>query len=290
MENTKNMSNALYGVGVTLLLSLTLTGYAVAKSCLPPPSGMVAWWPGDGDGIDIQGGNIGTLVNGASFATGVVDQALSFDGVDDAFVTPLVVSYSTGVSFDAWVMTLDDRGMIMSGGGGATLERGMGIFIEPGGILILHGTRNLNSQPNFRIQAGSISDGTFHHVTATWTGDTTPDGVRLYVDGGLVGMATAATSIGMDSLPLQIGGHTTIGHHKLAGVIDEVEVFNRVLSPSEILALYNAGGAGKCKVSTGCSPGCLAVLAALLGLAGLIAVCWWLLYRRQEDTHAEAKP
>src|SRR3712207_7149562 len=33
--------------------------------------------------IDIQGGNNGTLQNGASFAPGLVGQAFSFDGVDD---------------------------------------------------------------------------------------------------------------------------------------------------------------------------------------------------------------
>jgi len=46
-------------------------------------SGMVSWWPGDSDASDIQNGNDGTLVNGATFATGKVDQAFSFDGVDD---------------------------------------------------------------------------------------------------------------------------------------------------------------------------------------------------------------
>src|SRR5206468_1484793 len=31
------------------------------------------------------------------------------------------------------------------------------------------------------------------------------------------------------------------------GLIDEVEIFNRALSAAEILAIYNAGSAGKCK-------------------------------------------
>ncbi len=223
---------------------------ADSTACTPPPSGMVSWWPGDGTANDIKGTNDGTLQNGATFAPGKVGQAFSFDGVNDAFVAPLLVSYSTGSSFDAWVKTSDDRGIIMSGGGGGSLERGMGIFIEPGGILSLFGTRNIDSQLNFLIQAGTISDGTFHHVAATWTGDTTPNGVKLYIDGVQVGTATAATSIGTDSVPLHIGGHTTIGHHKLAGVVDEVEVFSRVLSASEIQAIYNAGSAGKCKPGT----------------------------------------
>src|SRR5947208_15349755 len=53
------------------------------ETCVPPPSGMVAWYPGDGNADDIIGGNNGTLQNGATFASGMVDQAFSLDGIDD---------------------------------------------------------------------------------------------------------------------------------------------------------------------------------------------------------------
>ena len=35
----------------------------------------VGWWPGDGNPNDITGSNHGTLVNGATFAAGLVGQA-----------------------------------------------------------------------------------------------------------------------------------------------------------------------------------------------------------------------
>src|SRR5262249_36974468 len=38
-----------------------------SPACVTPPSGMVAWWPGDGNANDIQGSNNGTLQNGATF-------------------------------------------------------------------------------------------------------------------------------------------------------------------------------------------------------------------------------
>ncbi|MGH9945549.1 MAG: hypothetical protein ACRD9R_24610, partial [Pyrinomonadaceae bacterium] len=50
--------------------------------CLPPPAGMVAWYPGDGNADNLVGVNNGTLQNGATFAPGKVGQAFSFDGVD----------------------------------------------------------------------------------------------------------------------------------------------------------------------------------------------------------------
>jgi hypothetical protein len=36
-------------------------------------------------------------------------------------------------------------------------------------------------------------------------------------------------------------------HFPFAGVIDEVALFNRVLSQAEIQSIYNAGSAGMCK-------------------------------------------
>ena len=47
--------------------------------CVSPPSGLVSWWPAEGNASDIQGTNNGTF-NGPVFAPGEVAQAFSFDG------------------------------------------------------------------------------------------------------------------------------------------------------------------------------------------------------------------
>ena len=64
----------------------TPTPTPVVRKALPPSfqplPGLVSWWPGDGHADDVAGGNHGTLLNGATFAPGVVGQAFSFDGVD----------------------------------------------------------------------------------------------------------------------------------------------------------------------------------------------------------------
>src|SRR5262245_11249512 len=53
--------------------------------CLLPSTGLVGWWPGDGNASDIQLGSSGVPTNGVTFAPGLVGQAFSFDGLD-AFV------------------------------------------------------------------------------------------------------------------------------------------------------------------------------------------------------------
>src|SRR5439155_8470225 len=39
----------------------SVTAPTPPPTCVTPPSGMVSWWPGDGNANDIQGGNNGTL-------------------------------------------------------------------------------------------------------------------------------------------------------------------------------------------------------------------------------------
>ena len=48
-------------------LSVMVSGLPV---CDPPPAGLVAWWPGDGNAVDVVGGHNGTLVGGVTFPAG----------------------------------------------------------------------------------------------------------------------------------------------------------------------------------------------------------------------------
>src|SRR5437868_12150401 len=50
-----------------------------AAACIPPPDGIVAWWPGENDATDAAGSHDGTLKGGAGFTAGEVGQAFAFD-------------------------------------------------------------------------------------------------------------------------------------------------------------------------------------------------------------------
>ena len=45
-----------WGVFV-LLFTLIPLSHLAAQTCTLPPSGLVSWWPGDGDATDIAGSN-----------------------------------------------------------------------------------------------------------------------------------------------------------------------------------------------------------------------------------------
>ncbi|MDT7781567.1 MAG: hypothetical protein QOC99_4079, partial [Acidobacteriota bacterium] len=219
-------------------------------TCASPPSQMVSWFPAEGNANDVQGGNNGTLQNGTTFAPGKVGQAFSFDGVDDYINTPLTLDYANGATYEMWVKTDSnlDR-VLITDGGGATDFRGTGLFINPAqGQMWFFGSHETRGEPNFSVVAGpSINDNNWHHIAATWTGDTSTNGAKLYVDGVLVGSATALTTISNSTHPIHLGGHPTIDYGKFAGLIDEPTVYQRALSATEIQDIFNAGSAGKCR-------------------------------------------
>jgi hypothetical protein len=65
------------------LASQLAAGVDQAVGCVPPPPGLVGWWPGDGNARDIVAGHDGKLRFGATFGPGEVSQAFTFDGSDD---------------------------------------------------------------------------------------------------------------------------------------------------------------------------------------------------------------
>jgi hypothetical protein len=258
------MRSRLHALAVVISLIVILTNArtkeagAPSGSCITAPAGMTSWWPGDGNANDIVGNHPGTLVNNPTFAPGMVSQAFSFDGVDDVVTTTLMLDYDGGVSFDAWIKTTDEGALIIADGGGASANRGMGLFIEPvtptpavdtvpQGKIALFGSKGTNEW-NFFLVGPVINDGQFHHVAATWSGKADANGVALYVDGQVISRAAAKQSIGKVSVPINIGWHTTIpAYRQFRGLIDEVEIFNRRLSDSDVANIFNAGSQGKCR-------------------------------------------
>jgi hypothetical protein len=58
---------SLFIIAITFLL-LTSSPMTSSDTCGPPPTGLLSWWPGDGNANDIAGPNDGTPLNGATFA------------------------------------------------------------------------------------------------------------------------------------------------------------------------------------------------------------------------------
>jgi hypothetical protein len=85
---------------------------------------------------------------------------------------------------------------------------------------------------------------TWYHLSGTYDGSQ----LKIYLNGSLEGITQVAGAMGVSASDLNIGRDPSNAEGSYwNGLIDEVEIFNRALSPSEIQAIYNAGGAGKVK-------------------------------------------
>ena len=146
--------------------------------CVPPPSGMIGWWPGDGNAADVIGGNNGTLQGAVAFAPGMVGQAFSFDGSSyvDASDSNLPVGNSSA-TISAWIKTTQTGEPFFVSWG----SRSYGCF--PGNEIALGNYNNhliLENCGGARQGASIVNDGAWHHVVGVWYGS---NNATLYVDG-----------------------------------------------------------------------------------------------------------
>lgn len=243
-----------------ILLAVILSFCAINISaqeqrCVQPPSQMTAWFPFDENSgtttaNKISGGNTGTLMGSAAWLNpGKVANALNLPGNSYVRVADQPqLNFGRGdFSIDAWIR-------INRGGSSVRMiadKRTSGIV---GYLFFVYQNNRLGLQLGTGTYANylspnipNLSDGIWHHVAVTVDRDS-PTGARFYFDGNLNGTAnpTAINGDLTNADPLRIGSELGTGNF-LNGAIDEVELFNRVLTPEEIRTLFNAQGFGKCK-------------------------------------------
>ncbi|PYS23626.1 MAG: hypothetical protein DMF72_08740 [Acidobacteria bacterium] len=237
----------------------SFSNWTLAEGCADPPSGMTSWWPGDGKAIDVQGVYNGIQRNGATFATGKVGQAFSFDGVDDYvklpdnfFPYPTSGTGTTAFTFDAWFKTATAGVIIGQQNSDPFTNAGSfvpGLYVGTDGKLRAEMFWNGSVTPI--TSAATVNDNVFHHVAVTYDGTTE----ILYLDGANVG-SSAHTQVSYGSFyKYQLGTGLTGGGWpsgngtwlNFNGLIDEVELFNRALTSTEVQALFNQDSLGKCK-------------------------------------------
>ncbi len=237
--------------GLLVLVVLTLAVSSYGQVCTPPPSGMVSWWPGDGNANDIVGTNNGTLLGGTSFSAAKVGLGFTFssdsDGVTVADNPNLNVN-SPGFTADFWMKGIKNQpdpslSTILEKSHGWVDGTGWAFQVFTANGLLTFNIGNGTAFPGV-VGAVDVLDGNFHHVAGTWDGTT----ILLYVDGTLQGTA-ALSSPANNSRPVNMGFTWGGGTPRrfFRGTLDEVELFNRALSPTEIGAIHAADSGGKCK-------------------------------------------
>ena len=260
---------------VNLLFLIAFIGFPLAahaqQTCTAPPSGLVAWWPGNGNANDIIGGNNGTLVGGVTFASGEVQQAFSFSGGSVVVPNQSAIDITGDLTIEAWVSPASAaRGYIVLKGNGNDFVNAYSLRYGAGddqSLLLSVADGPTGTQASYFLSpTGVVPIGTFSHIAVTIQGTT----VQFYVNGIAVGgqylegvgsssQETISPATQLTATRSSDQGSFTIGSGNtsplpFAGLIDEVSLYNRALSASEIQAIFNAGTAGKCKYAAQVQP------------------------------------
>jgi hypothetical protein len=217
------------------------------------PSGLVSWWTANNTANDVYGLNNATLT-GVHYATGEVGQAFSFDGTDDVAVVADSSSLAFTASFtiEGWIKVnalpaSGNRGQIMFRGDNSSAP--YFLSVESNGNLLFQVRAAATIDTNGCALETPISTGQWTHVAATL--DDATGLMSLYVNGTLAAQTTTderpfATLDATQNPSIGIGNvnGTTI-NQPFNGLIDELSVYNRALTPGEVLGVYKAGSSGK---------------------------------------------
>ena len=201
--------------------------------------GLVSYYKFDGDATDSVGTNNGT-VNGATQVSGKINSAYSFNGSNNyirrATFTPVPTSTLT---LGVWIKTnsTSNQYIITQGRHPQTIN-GEYIF-----MMLSDGTLNFwdyNGNYGFsesNTSIGTINDGIWHYITFVKNGTSG----EYYIDGVLDTTVSAVADRTYIQDDFTIGVDYRGSSEYFNGIMDEIGVWDRALSSSEITELYNSG-------------------------------------------------
>ncbi len=203
---------------------------------LNPPGLVAAYGFDEGSGTnaaDSSGsGNNGTVANATWTAAGKYGSALSFNGSNAWVTVPNSTSLNptAAVTMEAWVnppaqtgwrtvMFKEQTGNLTYGMYGNTSAS------RPNAQVFVAGSdRNVNG-------TAQVAANVWTHLAATYDGAN----IRLYVNGTLAATVAQSGAITTSTGALHIGGNA-VWSEWFVGLIDEVRIYNRALSATEIQA------------------------------------------------------
>ncbi|GEM_PF-5971751 len=220
-----------------------------AFSSTTPVIAPIGWWKGNDNAFDSAGTNNGVLQGNVAYAPGILGPAFNFDGGDEYVELPAVSSALPQGTISLW-----------------TYVRSWNWFSAPAGMFLWSGVPylpdsghsfdgiNLGTHRSFTA-TGELMFGiftsswnwafsgvvpqtnTWYHVAGTWG----PGGICVYVNGQLKGTNSYTGPAPGDAL-YNLIGRSSWDNSEINGMVDDVRLYNRALSASEISQLAQVGG------------------------------------------------
>jgi hypothetical protein len=209
------------------------------------PGEIFGWWKFDATSGTTAadsgyGGNPGTLLSGATWVVGAINNAVHLDGTANGYVSlPAgLISALNDFTISTWVKVDANAtwARVFDFGSGT----GTYMFLAPasGGASVRYAITTSGGGGEQQLnRAGNLSTGVWHHLAVTLSGST---GV-LYVDG-----VPANTNLSMTLKPSSLGSTTQnyIGKSQwpdpnLTGSVDDFRIYSRALNATEVGGLAN---------------------------------------------------
>jgi hypothetical protein len=255
MDDIRVYNRALSAGEVNRLWQQTQSRYNASKTD-SLTHGLVGYWTFDGGDIGLTGTRAedrspsnahGTLTSGPVVAVGKIGQALDFDGSNDYVDTARDIFYSDRLTVCAWVKpdVFDSNPRSI-----ATKRNSSGITGAPDPEWTLYLDKSLNfawiswaAGGAVTMQFGSNTVpkvGAWYHVCAVQNGNGNIG--FIYVNGIQDGSDTQDAVMVNSSNHVQVGVMTADNSNRyFNGAIDDVRIYSRPLSASEVMKLYNMG-------------------------------------------------
>src|SRR3989344_233998 len=237
------------------IIGLSLTGFITFSGGeIVPDVNTIALWHLNGDAQDSAGTNTGTLMdNTICSVQGKFNQGCQFDGtgdyinIGDANLVENLNEFSVcvWVKNDLTDSAGVDRGVIGQSGSGAD---SFDLFWES---TEKFGFNVKGPQDSSHVVSSNVAiiDNGWHHLVGVYDGSN----VLLYIDSVLQTEQSAfLADVQSSTNPIRIGqrGSSSFGWQ---GVIDEVAIFDKALTQSEVSELFAAGGGACVESWTTCS-------------------------------------
>jgi len=223
----------VHAIGLSLALILLMLGTGLAGL----NDGLVAYYPFNGNANDESGNGHNGIIQGATLTAdrfGNANSAYNFNGVDNNIELENTTSYDmfSGFSLVAWVNFTNSADQSIISKHKNHLKNSYNIATS--GHIVL----NTNNRSTYIETPNTYNDGNWHFIVGIYNGTANTTTTSIYVDGALMVAGKTEYSIG-SAENIRIGSDSSMSFFN--GTVDDVRIYSRVISESEILELYNEG-------------------------------------------------
>lgn len=208
------------------------------------PSGLVNWWPFNGNLIDIVSGFNGLGTNKLYYTPGVVGEALHFDGAY-SYVTntnnPATLTGSWSTCMWVYRQTTSQTSDALLSDGTTTLKLEQNSDTHQVGMTVsgVADWKFTNSSgAGYTVPANAWT-----HLAVVGTGSGASGTETLYINGTEEGILNTNTGLGRKLIGADFfSGAGYLDH--LSGALNNLMIFNTALSGAQIQSIYNSGASG----------------------------------------------